>query len=273
MNIATTNGEKSIDQLAARLGGSDPTFRERLVEANPHLAEVGNLPPGTPVIVPETTLPSAPSTRLEGAYQLAREMLDATQAEVEAALQRERDDDAAGRGVLDSDIVQGAAAKDTELARQRGETLALISQANDERKTFSTGIASAIASFKGGLAVPGRRRAVLPPAAPAGTAVPIPTPVPVKRAEPAAPPETATPAPPAPPAKDGGPATSPETTTPAPAPPAPPASPSKDVGPITRLDEGSRRPRQRAVSSTAVVAPAKDSQPKSPSKARKKSKR
>src|SRR6266540_243048 len=58
--LAIFKGEKSLDDLAARLfrvnGGTQARKQatEALVRANPHLANLDRLPPGSVVVVPDT---------------------------------------------------------------------------------------------------------------------------------------------------------------------------------------------------------------------------
>src|SRR5687768_5845316 len=58
MNIATLKGDASVEALAQRLYGAaakkKPELAERLIEANPHLLDLNNLPQGTPIVVPRT---------------------------------------------------------------------------------------------------------------------------------------------------------------------------------------------------------------------------
>jgi len=63
MRLAALKGDKSIDELAARLfrlPGGDPQARklatDALVRANPQLASLGSLPSGAVVVVPDTPL-------------------------------------------------------------------------------------------------------------------------------------------------------------------------------------------------------------------------
>ena len=58
MNIATLQGETTVEALALRLYGKAAKQRPELVEhlrdANPHLKDLASLPQGTPVLVPRS---------------------------------------------------------------------------------------------------------------------------------------------------------------------------------------------------------------------------
>jgi hypothetical protein len=64
MNIGTTRGDANIEELSQRLFGSEAKQRtdltERLMELNPHLRNIANLPPGTPIIIPDDDDSSTP---------------------------------------------------------------------------------------------------------------------------------------------------------------------------------------------------------------------
>src|SRR4051794_21836499 len=84
MNIANLQGETTIDALARRIYGEAVTLRPelvvRLLDANPHLENLGSLPEGTPLVVPRTgdpELDNAPAAGADARRELALADLDA----------------------------------------------------------------------------------------------------------------------------------------------------------------------------------------------------
>jgi phage tail protein X len=84
MNIANLQGEITVEALARRIYGDAVTQRPelvvRLLDANPHLENLGSLPEGTPIAVPRTgdpELDNASSAGVDARREAALADLDA----------------------------------------------------------------------------------------------------------------------------------------------------------------------------------------------------
>jgi hypothetical protein len=153
MRIATTKGESSIEQVIDRLIPPDDKttdraqFRDQLLRANPHLADVGKLPPGTPILV-NPPVAETPDARLESAFALAQQTLADTVAEIESALARDAAEIANRRALLESSLVVTVARENPELATKREETLARLTQAEEESAVFHRELSITVNQFR-----------------------------------------------------------------------------------------------------------------------------
>jgi phage tail protein X len=133
MRIAVFQAEKSVAELVARIfpGSSRaPAKRKQatdaLLSANPHLADLSQVQPGTKIVVPETALapdpaqattvtPSAPAARNT---LVLYNHLDSLKTAVPAAATAAVADANATIALMQRPEVQAAAAKDSKLAQQ-----------------------------------------------------------------------------------------------------------------------------------------------------------
>lgn len=133
MKIAIFQGEKSITELVARIfpGSSRaPAKRKQatdaLLSANPQLANLSQVQPGTKIVVPETVLPSDPAqvttvTASAPASRNARLLyrhLDSLKTAVPAAATAAIANANATITLMQRPEVQAAAAKDPKLAQR-----------------------------------------------------------------------------------------------------------------------------------------------------------
>jgi hypothetical protein len=132
MNIATLENDASIEALAERLYGAGakqrPEIAERLLELNPHLHNVKDLPPGTPVVIPAQAadeesndpLPGVDPRQGQAAVALAA-ALDALQQRRLEQLERRREAFENVGKLASSDAIRKAAGP--ELATRLDETV------------------------------------------------------------------------------------------------------------------------------------------------------
>src|ERR1041385_418843 len=175
MKIATTGGESNIQQLAQRLFGDTaktrPDIVERLLDANPHLADLSNLPPGTVVVVPQVA--SAPSVGDDPRAQAVVDQLDAVVAALET---RGKEVLGQRRGVFQraANLTQNPDVLKTATTGTDGQALATLADAlkqsiadvDAQTKAFADGIAAVQTALHP--PPPGRRRAARSTAAQCG---------------------------------------------------------------------------------------------------------
>jgi hypothetical protein len=100
--IVTLAGERNVKALADRLikegaveaPANRAAFEKQLLAVNPHLAEIGKLPQGTPVVVPKApVLPATPAEAnpmIHAAMDRARKVLADGEAILAAAAEAEK---------------------------------------------------------------------------------------------------------------------------------------------------------------------------------------
>jgi len=129
MQLSTTKGETKIADLTKRVfdikgkGSKDAAKKagDALLGANPHLQDLSNVAPGTPIVIPEvaTVKTDAVVSPLQtGTTLLASQLhgaLSAAQSNFESSLAQETARVNSITDALKSDTVKKAAAKDTDL--------------------------------------------------------------------------------------------------------------------------------------------------------------
>lgn len=172
MKITTIQGESSIQQLAQRLFGdaakTRPDIVERLLDANPHLADVSALPPGTAVVVPQVA--SAPSVGDDQRVQTVVGQIDAVVAALETRghellARRRQVFQRTANLTTNAEVLKTAADADKTALSTLGDTLKQsIADVDAQTKAFADGIAA----VRTALHPPQRRRPSRPPAAKQG---------------------------------------------------------------------------------------------------------
>ena len=168
MKTATFEGDATIDVLAARVlsdaGMRDPTLKAQLIDLNPHLANLDTLPPGTPILLPDTLAEGAGDPDVQKAVAKVLEALDDAAAQraqifsdretaIAGSLQLARSGDLISTIKGDAVLEGNLGAITTDLDNQ------LKAVAND-RKSFAKDLADAKTAISGPT---GRRRAANPP--------------------------------------------------------------------------------------------------------------
>jgi hypothetical protein len=162
MRFAMYEGENSMPELVARLfdiTGAEAGLRQQeaeaaLREANPHLRDLGSVPIGTPIVVPDLRgiQPSQESRPVTDDLQALVRTLQGSLSEVAQAL----DDSArlAGEAVnqdlalLRSKEVKDLAAQDPTLARQVEDVTASSQRLRTETKAHRAAQADAVAQLR-----------------------------------------------------------------------------------------------------------------------------
>lgn len=163
MNIATFEGEVNLDTLLQRILGNKqtPESRERLLELNPHLASLSELPTGTPILIPDTIAAPA-DDRAQGIDAIAEAIEDAVAQREETFKQREAAMQEAER-ILANEIVESLLSTNPELKARLSAVKKEFKMQRDaiatDRKSFQTDITNLRASIGIATKKP-RRRAV-----------------------------------------------------------------------------------------------------------------
>ena len=198
-------GERNLDELAARLfPGSGPQARNQatdaLLKANPQLADLGRLPAGSVIVVPDTpaavnasetvhpaTFTPADSARLVNEHVTAFASALAAQS-ANAAAQAD-----ATLKLLGNSALTAAAARDQELAQR-------LTTISDNTKAALKDVQAQQATLQQGLAQLQEDLAKFNKASPPSPAPPVPQPPPVGSGRPPLPPTPLRAAPATPPA-------------------------------------------------------------------------
>jgi phage tail protein X len=186
-------GERNLDELAARLfPGSGPQAHKQatdaLLKANPQLADLGHLPPGSIVVVPDmptavnasetvhpATFTPADSARLVNEHVTAFASALAAQS-ANAAAQAD-----STLKLLGSSALTAAAARDQELAQR-------LTTISDNTKAALKDVQAQQATLQQGLARLQEDLAKFSKASPPSPAPPVPQPPPVGPGRPPLPP-------------------------------------------------------------------------------------
>jgi hypothetical protein len=166
MNIVKLQGEANIEALLARIYGEAakqrPELAERLVDANPHLANIAALPSNTPVIVPRTGIQPVDEAsiaddprRVDAIAQLTAALADLEKNGAAVLAARE---DAFKQSVELAKREDVRAAAGEEFAAELDEVIEEVKRRTPELENDRKTLAAAIAAARVTIEPRGRRR-------------------------------------------------------------------------------------------------------------------